>query len=502
MMTEREAAALIMVGFEGTSLSPFLKKAVGEIGVGGVIFLQRNVESEEQLASVCREILALSPHEPPLLAIDQEGGRVCRVGRGRAVLPGNMALGASRSPDLAGRAGRMTALQIRDLGLNLVLAPVVDVISGPGNRVIGTRSYGDDPRMVAELGRACAEGIRDGGALSTAKHFPGLGRAGFDPHHATTPIDASQGELMRIDVRPFRETGTDFVMISHASYTRLDPFPATVSARVINGLLGSDPARDCAVISDDLCMKAISGRMSVEEAAVRFLGAGGDLVLICEGEETLEGVTRSVREAVGKGDIPRESIREKRGRLDAARGRVGGVSGGFSRREMEELCREIARASVTAVRVEPGLLPLEPGAGERIFIVETRYPGRSDGPSLFAGLLRGRHERTGSVLVGLSPSEEEIREAAGKSDGARYCIFLAHDCRHHARQLELSAAVAEKCGDLICIDTGTPYGLGGLERAAAVLATYSYSDASLEAAADVLSGKIAAEGTLPVKIRT
>lgn len=489
-----------MVGFEGTSLSPFLHRAVAETGVGGVIFLKRNIESEGQLSALCDDILGLSRHAPPLLALDQEGGEVCRVGEGLAVLPGNMALGAARSSDLARRAGSMTALQIRGLGLNLVFAPVLDVLSTPENSVIGTRSYGDDPVLVAELGRACIEGLRDGGALSTAKHFPGLGRARFDPHHEVTPIDVPLEELMRDDIFPFRDARADFIMSSHASYTCLGAEKATLSGRSLSELLRQKLKYDGAVVSDDLCMKAISGTTAVGPAAVGFLKAGGDMILICDGEECLDDVIGEVEEALGRGDITNLGMLEKRRRLDAARGRVRDRRGDYSCRDLEDLSLEIGRASVTVCRDGAGLLPLSPESGDRILVIGTRYPKRKEGSSLFPDLFRGRHGRSESVLVEPAPSEQEIRRVAGKSAGARLTIFLTYDCHRHVEQLKLIEAVAEVCGNIICISTGTPCDIAELEIASAVLATYGYSDASMTAAVEVLFGDRVAKGILPVKI--
>ncbi|MFY0573155.1 glycoside hydrolase family 3 protein [Cystobacter fuscus] len=220
----------------------------------------------------------------PFLALDQEGGNVVRVKDDVVVLPGNMALGATRSAQLAYAAGHAQAEDLRRLGFNMNTAPVLDVNLNPRNPVIGSRSYGDSIPLVSELGRAFVRGQQDAGLVTVAKHFPGHGATDADSHRAL-PVMLESREEVLAQMEPFRAVireGLDGLMTAHVAVPALtgDDAPATVHPRVLRGLLRERLDFQGLVLTDELEMEPIAQRYGVGQAAVLAVNAGADMVLV------------------------------------------------------------------------------------------------------------------------------------------------------------------------------------------------------------------------------
>ena len=294
-----------MVGFEGLAPSVDLRRLIREFGVGGVILFSRNVDGPQQVAELVRELQSLARdarHDLPLLVgVDQEGGRVARLGEPWTVWPPLRALGRAGSEDLARRMGASIAAELLSCGIRCDFAPVVDVDTNPRNPVIGDRSFGDDPELVGRLGAAFIHGLQDGGVAASAKHFPGHGDTDVDSHLDLPKVDHGLGRLEDVELRPFRravEAGVATVMTAHVLVNELDDrLPATLSARVVGELLRQKLRYDGVVVSDDLEMKAVTKSWSPAVAAPLAAKAGCDLLLVCASPdaqvEALEGLVRA-----------------------------------------------------------------------------------------------------------------------------------------------------------------------------------------------------------------
>jgi beta-N-acetylhexosaminidase len=282
----RLAGQVIVAGYPaGGPPSEFLD-ALSEEALGGVILFRRNVEgAPEEVAAEVRKIAGATTGPAPFVAIDQEGGRVQRLGPPVLQLPPMARFGEIDDPELTRRAGRLLGGQLAALGFDLDFAPVLDVSTNPENRVIGDRSFGADPELVARHGLAFAAGLGEAGLLACGKHFPGHGDTVEDSHFELPALPHEMPRLERVELVPFRAAaGTVGSMMSaHIVFRALDPDrPATLSRRVITGLLRDELRYDGLVVSDDLEMKAIADHWSVGAAAVEAIRAGCDLVLICK----------------------------------------------------------------------------------------------------------------------------------------------------------------------------------------------------------------------------
>ena len=286
-MTSREKIGqLFMVGFVGTSVTPDLASFIKEYKPGGVILFSRNLESVEQMVDLTNGLQACSPHSPLLISIDQEGGRVSRLPKGFTIFPPCDLLGRCNSTELAYAAAATIAKELRAVGVNMNMAPVLDVNSNPDNPVIGDRAFGATPDVVCELGMATAAGLQDNKVVACGKHFPGHGDTSVDSHKELPVVEASRERLEAVEFPPFRRAVAQSVvsmMTAHVLYRALDPeFPATLSPTIITNFLRQELQYDGVVLTDDLEMHAIIDHYGVEDAAVRAVLAGCDVLLICK----------------------------------------------------------------------------------------------------------------------------------------------------------------------------------------------------------------------------
>jgi beta-N-acetylhexosaminidase len=302
----------LMAGFEGTSVPSWLAAWLREGTAGGVVLFSRNLEGPRQVKELCREIRAAAGRgrPAPLIAIDQEGGRVTRLKD-----PGFTQLPPARSYSLfcchaeraAQAAGAVLATELRAVGVDVNFAPVLDVDSNPGNPVIGDRAISGDPVTVARLGIAFYRGSLSCGVLPVGKHFPGHGDTDKDSHKELPVVRRTRKSLLACEVLPFREAvraGIPALMTAHVLYPALDrEAPATLSRRILTGLLRETLSFRGVVFSDSLEMKAISRDYGVGSAAVMAISAGCDVVLVCRGEkeqsEAAEALAREWRDRAG-----------------------------------------------------------------------------------------------------------------------------------------------------------------------------------------------------------
>jgi beta-N-acetylhexosaminidase len=314
-------AQTIMASIPGTSISTEARRTV-RMYAGSVLLYGRNIAGATQLARLTRELHDAAPDL--LVAVDEEGGRVSRLGE-KGIVPvfsSARTLGSTATPqevrDIGARLGR----QMRDLGIDWNLAPVLDVTDAPSGTVIGDRSYAATPEAAGELGRAFAEGLASAGILSTGKHFPGEGGTTVDPHQTLPTVSVSLETLLERDVAAFREAASslDAVMGAHVVYSALDPDrPATVSPSAAR-LLRREVGFDGVLMTDALEMAAIARRWTIPEAAELAIAAGYDVALVGHPDE-VDDTWRRLRDAVRSGEIGRARIDEAAARVLAMKGR-------------------------------------------------------------------------------------------------------------------------------------------------------------------------------------
>jgi|GEM_PF-222601 len=311
---DRKIGQLIMPGIPGTAMDYATGRMIARYHPGGILLYGRNTRERSQIIALTEALQqkSLEAGDPPLfISIDQEGGRVKRVTDAVTQFPGNMALGAADDPLLTAQVARITGIQLRLLGINMNLAPSVDVNSNPMNPIINIRSFGSSPDKVAKHGEAYIRGLQRARCLAVAKHFPGHGNTEQDSHKTLPVISYGIDKIRSHDLVPFRAAigaNVSSIMSAHIRFPALDEDSATVSPRIMTRLLKDEMSYRGLVMTDDLEMGAIAGNMSIGEAAVRAVLAGSDILLISSHANRVGEIHHSLKEACLSGRISPERL--------------------------------------------------------------------------------------------------------------------------------------------------------------------------------------------------
>jgi len=281
---EQLAGQRLMLGFDGTTLNADLKNLITTFKVGGLILFTRNIESPDQLRRLCSDVqdYAADCGQPPLfIAIDQEGGQVARLKAPFTEFPETPPLNSSAAAD---SFARITAAELKEMGINMNMAPVMDVNDPQVDSIMVKRAFSHDPDLVSEIGVAVINGLQVHQVMAVAKHFPGIGRTTLDSH-LDQPVLEAGPEKLATDLIPFSAAIANQVagiMLSHIVYKALDPdLPASLSARIAHDLLRSRMGYECLVLTDDLDMGAIGNHYDIDTSVACILKAGVDLILVC-----------------------------------------------------------------------------------------------------------------------------------------------------------------------------------------------------------------------------
>ncbi|RSN00275.1 sugar hydrolase [Nonomuraea sp. WAC 01424] len=469
----RLAMTVLQPGFEGTSPPDWLRRALGE-GLGGVILFARNSIDEQ----VVRSVRAENPGA--ILAIVEEGGAVTRLEvLAGSSFPGNRALGVADDVDLTERVGRQIGRMLAELDISLNYAPSADVNANPENPVIGVRSFGPDPDLVARHTVAYVAGVQGAGVAACAKHFPGHGDTITDSHLALPTVHASRAVLDERDLPPFRAAiayGVRSIMSGHLLVPALDPsMPATLSHSALTDLLRGELGFDGVVVTDAIEMQAVADMFGPGEIAVRALAAGADT--ICAGradEHSLREMRDAIVAAVRSGTLKEE-------RLAEAAERVLALSAWYADRSAlrekavadvdESVGLEVARAALTTT----GAAVLD--RGPLVVEVNTRLNQAVDPatPTGIAAALTARLPTTARVRLD--------RDGERPAFDDRPVVLVVHDAARHPWVREAVARVLATRPDAIVVDTG----ISDAPVGAAHLATHGISRVSAQAAAEWLT---------------
>ncbi|MGP3914721.1 glycoside hydrolase family 3 protein [Nonomuraea sp. 10N515B] len=469
----RLAMTVLHPGFEGTSAPDWLRRALGD-GLGGVVLFTRNAIN----AQLVGQLRAENP--ATVVAIDEEGGTVTRLEvLSGSSFPGNRALGVADDVDLTERVGRQIGRMLAEVDITLNYAPSADVNANPANPVIGVRSFGPDPGLVARHTVAYVNGVQRAGVAACAKHFPGHGDTVADSHLALPTVHASRDVLAERDLPPFQAAigaGVQSIMTGHLLVPALDPaLPATLSHTVLTELLRGELGFEGMVVTDAIEMQAVAAMFAPGEIAVRALAAGADA--ICVGlctEESLHEIRDAIVTAVREGGLPEE-------RLAEAAARVLALSSWYAAQgPLREQARadvdpgvglEAARAALTTT----GAATLE--RGPLVVEVNTRHSQAVD-PATPTGVT--------AALTRLLPNTARLRlEPDGELPpfDDRPIVLVVHDAARHAWVRDVVAKAVAARPDVIVVDTGIP----GPPVGAAHIATHGISRVSAQAAAEWLT---------------
>jgi beta-glucosidase-like glycosyl hydrolase len=549
MSLEEKIGQLVAVGLNATYLNQDseafkdLRHQIVDNHVGGIILFRGPVYESVVIVNRMQQLAKY----PLLISADLEAGPGMRFDD-TVNFPWNMAVGATANPDYARRQGELTAREARALGIQQIYAPVADVNNNAANPVINVRSYGEDPAEVAMMVAAFVQGAQRGGVIATAKHFPGHGDTATDSHRGLPEIDVTRERLNSVELVPFRaaiDAGVGSVMDGHIGLPRIDPtaitplprevkikaietdeageivvekgtMPTTLSP-VMNGILRNDLKFEGLIVTDAMSMSGLTLYFTQEEASVRALEAGADLLL--KPADT-EAAIRGVRNAVKQGRLTESRIEVSARKVLAAKYDLGlmqqrltpleeidRIVGG---KETLGLANEIAAHAITLVRNDAKLLPLSLAPKANVFnLAITNGDDRLIVTQPFvATLARSGRKVVTSVLDDRS-SEEEVKKAldlAGKADiviASLYGRVRSGQARSvalpgpGAKALE---ALIERKVPVIGISFGNPYLLSSFPKLQTYLVAYGDMQSLQEAAAQALLGQSEITGRLPISL--
>ncbi|RMH32809.1 MAG: beta-N-acetylhexosaminidase [Nitrospirae bacterium] len=318
-------SSLFLVGFQGTDVSPQLANWLETYRPAGFIVFSRNLENPDQIARLTASLQTYADEHPFLIAIDQEGGRVSRLPPSFTIFPSAASLGACQDPDLAYEAAATTAKELLAVGINMNMAPVLDVNTNPANPIIGDRAFGHHPDLVKAMGVATMTGLQDHGVIACGKHFPGHGETTADSHVELPTVTTSRARLDSVELSPFRDAidrGIAALMTAHVRYMALDAErPATLSPSIVTGLLRETLGFTGVIVTDDLEMQGVLDCLLIEEASVLALNAGCDMLVICHDPARQSRAIEAVVRAVEEGRLSIDRIMASHARITALKQR-------------------------------------------------------------------------------------------------------------------------------------------------------------------------------------
>jgi beta-N-acetylhexosaminidase len=311
----RHVGQLALVGFNGHTVPDEVRRVAREFDLGGVVFFARNVVDPEQITELSRESQALASEIPLWVSVDQEGGRVARLKRPFTEWPPMITLGRAGDEKLAERFARALAAELRAVGISLDFTPVLDVLTNPKNPVIGDRALADRAEDVARLGVVIIRTLQAEGIAACGKHFPGHGDSSTDSHFELPLVEHPPDRLEAVEYAPFKAAiaaGVASIMTAHIIIPSLDEErPATLSPVIVDGQLKKKLGFQGLVLSDDLQMKAISGRYGLSDATIGAIAAGCDAVLMCAPEpEAQMAALEALIYAIEQGRLPQRRVED------------------------------------------------------------------------------------------------------------------------------------------------------------------------------------------------
>ena len=509
------AGQSMMLRFAGPDFTAEAREAFHRMRPCGVIFFADNITSREQVHALTAQLQAeaRSLGMPPLLiAVDQEGGIVSRLPADMVTVPGAMALTAQGNLDLIERCARITGEQLREVGINVNFAPVVDVNNNPANPVIRTRSFGDTVERVVDGALATMRGLDTAHVIATVKHFPGHGDTNVDSHVGLPVIDHPLERLHAIELAPYRAAivaGVPAVMTSHIVFPALDEHPSTLSRPILTGLLRDELGFEGLIVTDSLSMDAIDGRYGLAETAIRCKAAGVDVL---ESNESLERqIVRhaGLTSAIERGDLPLELFTRTSDRLERIRDAYALGTATPSLGPQPEWwgreAREAARGTIAALGDRP-YRPIIPT--ERVLIVDFQRLRTTEAEDPFnrGGIIRESARRllpTATVVtLGHTPDAEEIERAMDAAAVADAIVILTRDAVDLPYQVTIARQVISAVPDarIIHVALRGPYDADILGDVESTLLTFGDPAVTLDGLIEVLSGEFRPGAGIPVAL--
>lgn len=521
MNFQRLAGQKLMLAFHGFDNIPeYVEQTIQTIHPGGFsLFRANNIRSAAQLRHLT-ELLQKEASDnslPPfLIGIDQEGGQLMAVGDATA-LPGNMALGAADSEELAFQAGQVLGNELSAMGINVDYAPCADVNTNPRNPVVGVRSFGENPIRVAQLTASMIRGIQSQGVAATAKHFPGHGDVSIDSHLGLPMIDLPLDHLAKIAFPPFQaaiSSQCQLIMIAHLGLPQIDPpgnRPASLSRKVVYEILRNQLNYQGVIITDAMDMLAIrQGEALIDEVAEAIL-AGVDLVLLTANEADHYRANQGLWKAIRHHRIEPSDLENSINRILGLKNWIIANQRQISLNQVScadhlRIANEIADRSITLVRDRYHTIPMNLDSDQRVLVVLPQpedLTSADTSSSIQIHLtdeLRRFHSKTDEIFLPLNPTPDQISAILAKAEEAELVIVGTINAGSATGQVELVKALSAQSSRVIVVALRLPYDLSEFPEIDCYLCTYGIQPPSMRALARGLFGEVRFTGRLPVRI--
>ncbi|WP_246943340.1 beta-N-acetylhexosaminidase [Bacillus pinisoli] len=526
----QKVAQLMVIGFQGYHSTNCLeiKRLIRDDHIGGLILFGRNIGTPEQVLELTTSLqihAKESEHQLPLLiSIDQENGIVRRLGKGTTMFPGSMLLGATNDEKLTYEIGKATARELKALGINWNLAPVVDINNNPDNPVIGVRSFGETAEHVSRFSMASMKGMQAGGVITTLKHFPGHGDTHVDSHLELPVIPHSLQSLEKLELIPFKDCikqGADTIMTAHVYFPALErdeKLPATMSKRVITGLLRQQLEFNGVVITDCMEMKAIIDTVGAPTGAIEAIKAGTDMIMISH-DPTLQVETiDAVVAAVKSGEIPEERLEEAYNRVKNLKEKYLSWSNIQLNIETlvvpeivgcekhQQLAEQAFRKGVTIVKNEGKIIPINASENHKVMVIHpttsylTLVEEKGYSSNELGSIVQTVHPSAKIYPTSQDPTKEEISKIIHQAKFCDTLIVGTLSARQSEGQQALLNRLVEIGKPMIVVGMRNPYDFAIIPNVAAFVTTYEFTVDALQMAVKAIYGRETVTGKLPITI--
>lgn len=505
---------LIVFGFDGLDINDHVIELIRSKKVGNVILFAKNISTPEQLFKLNQNLQKLAVEAsgiPLLISIDQEGGMVTRIKNGTTYFPGAMTITASSKPNNSYLSGKYMGHILKALGVNMNLAPSLDINNNPKNPVIGVRSFGDEPYTVAKYGCEFIRGLQES-IIATAKHFPGHGDTDTDSHLDLPRINKTLEELKEFELIPFKkaiEMGVLAIMSSHISFPALgfDKLPATLSKYFLTDFLRNELGFKGLIVTDCLEMKAIQTYYTTKKGVSMAIEAGANLAMVSSTKALQIDSIKYLKEKVLNGKIPIELIKERVKKVLEIKAKYVEYNPNKTYQDIKEIVEDkktkefslsVVRDALTRVRGK------DPKKGLKTLLVasspvSTTIADESLGDFNIISSVKKELPYIDTLEVTIRLKEEELDHILELSKKYEQIILCSYNANIYKNQLELIEKLNKTC-NLYVIAMRNPYDSLFVKDIKNLILMYEYTPNSVKIFIEYLKGNITPLGKLPVTL--
>lgn len=508
---EKAVGRLLIGRLPGKVLDEEFELLLKDGTAGGICIFKDNVASLKQLAELVENVSNKSIFNP-IICVDQEGGAVQRFDDVLSPLPSLMALAATDNEQCAETAAVVNGKQLRALGINCVLSPVIDVASNPLNPIIGTRAFSSDPHTVTRFAKAMLEAFMQEGVVPVIKHYPGHGDTGQDSHSELAVIARSKQSVQELELKPFSDCAqlAPALLAGHVWLTAYEEeaLPATLSSKLLNDVLRKELGFEGLIFTDDMMMKAITNKYGLEESALLAVEAGCDVLLLCSSAQELKSAHAHIVDAVRGGRLKEERIAEANERIEKLFPNAQKQALEYKSR-LKQLQGWLEDDNARISSIYQNAITLLQGdfqniAEEQVTVVVPNHPRY---PLPLARFLQeelksnGISPRIEEIRYSVNPDSNEIEQLSSQMKDKRVAL-VTFRAGLNKGQMELAKSLEKNASALIGIAADIPYDCQAVSKETTYMCTFDPSDRAMQELAVMLVRRYAATGKCPVALET